>query len=85
MFTGSLAIPRRNAADMAATVGFSVNSTVTKKTNYLVVGDQDISKLAGKEKSSKHVKAEQLISKGQNIRILMESDFQKLVESLDAG
>jgi len=35
--------------------------------------------LAGHEKSSKHIKAEQLISKGQPIRILGESDFMRIV------
>ena len=79
VFTGSLAIPRREAADLAARAGCAVASSVTKKTTLLIVGDQDISKLAGKTKSSKHLKAEQLISQGYNIRILRESDFQSIV------
>jgi DNA polymerase-3 subunit epsilon len=79
VFTGALEIPRREAADLAASIGCSVAPGVTKKTSLLVVGDQDISKLAGKEKSSKHLKAEQLISKGQQIRIIKESDFKELV------
>lgn len=79
VFTGSLDIPRKEAADLAACAGCSVGIGVTKKTSILVVGDQDISKLAGKNKSSKHTKAEQLIQKGQNIRILKESDFKELV------
>lgn len=79
VFTGSLTIPRREAADLAARVGCDVGSSVTKKTTLLIVGDQDISKLAGKTKSSKHQKAEALISKGCRIRILRESDFQSLV------
>lgn len=79
VFTGALLIPRAEAATLAASAGCSVGAGVTKKTTLLVVGDQDITKLAGKEKSSKHTKAEQLISKGQNIRILKESDFKELV------
>jgi len=78
-FTGALEIPRREAADLAASVGCTVVSSVTKKTTLLVVGDQDVSKLAGKNKSSKHRKAEQLILKGQGIRIIKESDFKILV------
>jgi DNA polymerase-3 subunit epsilon len=80
VFTGALEIPRREAADLAASIGCSVVSGVTKKTSLLVVGDQDVSKLAGKEKSSKHLKAEQLITKGQRIRIIKESDFKELVK-----
>ncbi len=79
VFTGSLQIPRRNAADLAAKTGCSVSEGVTKKTTILVVGDQEISRLAGKEKSSKHQTAEKLIKSGQNIRILKESDFRELV------
>lgn len=79
VFTGALLIPRAEAATLAASAGCSVGAGVTKKTTLLVVGDQDITKLAGKEKSSKHTKAERLISKGQNIRILKESDFKELV------
>ena len=44
-----------------------------------MVGDQDIKRLAGHEKSSKHRKAKELIEKGMPIRILKESDFKELV------
>jgi DNA polymerase-3 subunit epsilon len=40
-----------------------------------------LSRLAGKEKSSKHLKAEALIQSGQPIRVLAESDFMKLISS----
>ena len=40
---------------------------------------QDVTKLACKAKSSKHLKAEQLIAKGLKIRIIKESDFKELV------
>jgi DNA polymerase-3 subunit epsilon len=82
VFTGALALPRREAADMAATIGCQVASGVTKKTTLLVVGDQDVTKLAGHEKSSKHRKAEKLISEGQNIRILRETDFISLAQPI---
>lgn len=80
VFTGALSIPRKDAAAMAASIGCSVATSVSKKTDYLVVGDQDVSRLAGKDKSSKHVKAEELIAGGVPIRILKESDFKALVE-----
>ena len=79
VFTGALEVPRREAANLAASIGCMVASGVTKKTTLLVVGDQDVTKLAGKAKSSKHLKAEQLITKGQEIRIIKESDFKELV------
>jgi DNA polymerase-3 subunit epsilon len=79
VFTGALAIPRREAADLAASVGCEVDSGVTKKTTLLVVGDTDVQRLAGHEKSSKHRKAEELVGKGFPIRILRETDFRELV------
>lgn len=79
VFTGALAIPRREAADMAAKAGCETADGVTKHTTLLVVGDQDIRLLNGHEKSSKHRKAEELIAKGQPLRILTESDFTSMV------
>lgn len=79
VFTGALDIPRHEAADMAARIGCRVDSGVNKNTTLLVVGDQDIRRLVGHEKSSKQRKAEKLISEGQTIRILRETDFKELV------
>ncbi|MCQ0970118.1 3'-5' exoribonuclease [Paracoccus sp. TK19116] len=79
VFTGALEIPRREAADLAASIGCAVSDNVTKKTTMLVVGDMDVTRLAGHDKSSKHRKAEQLIEAGQRLRIIRESDFKELV------
>jgi DNA polymerase-3 subunit epsilon len=79
-FTGALEIPRREAADLASSLGCQVEPGVTRHTTLLVVGDQDVLRLAGQSKSSKHRKAEELIGKGQPIRILRESDFRELAQ-----
>jgi DNA polymerase-3 subunit epsilon len=79
VFTGTLSISRREAAEAAAVAGCRVDDGVTKATTLLVVGDVDIQRLAGHEKSSKHRKAEQLIAREQPIRILGESDFRRIV------
>lgn len=81
VFTGALEMPRREAADLAHEAGAAVEPGVTKQTTMLIVGDQDIDKFAGHEKSSKHRKAEQLITKGQPIRIVGEGDFMRLCQS----
>ena len=87
VFTGSLRVPRREAADMAAKVGCDVNNGVNKKTTMLVVGTQDKSRLNGYEKSGKHRKTEVLIAKGMDVQILSEEDFFELmnVELLKHG
>lgn len=80
VFTGALTLPRREAARMAADAGIDVADGVTKHTTLLVVGDQDLDRLAdGETKSSKHRKAESLIQGGQPLRILSEADFQALL------
>jgi DNA polymerase-3 subunit epsilon len=79
VFTGSLSIPRGEAAKMAAAVGCDVADTVTKKTTILVVGDQDLRATRGQEKSSKHRKCEAMNASGARIRIVGESDFRLLV------
>lgn len=81
VFTGKLSLPRKELADMAAEIGCNVQTGVNTQTTLLVVGDQDISRLAGKDKSNKHIKAEELINKGQDIRIIGENDFFKLMQT----
>ena len=79
VFTGALSIPRREAADWAAAAGCNVSSTVGKKTTLLVVGDLDVRKLAGHERSRKQRDVESLIQAGHPIRILCEQDFRRLI------
>ena len=79
VFTGALSLPRREAADLAHVAGGRVEPAVTKETTILVVGDQDLDRLRGAQKSSKHRKAEQLAAAGQPIRFLAESDFMATV------
>lgn len=79
VFTGALEISRRDATDMALQLGCDVAPNVTRDTTMLVVGDQDVQRLSGHTKSTKHRKAEQLIEAGRQIRIVCESDFRALL------
>lgn len=81
VFTGSLDISRREAAELAHEAGAAVESGVTKHTTLLVVGDQDVARLNGADKSSKHRRAEKLIEEGQPIRILGEADFMNVCQT----
>lgn len=79
-FTGALAVPRKEAAEIASRAGCQIVDSVNKKTTILVVGDQDIKRLApGETRSAKHRKAEDLIKNGWSIRIIGESDFMAAV------
>ena len=52
---------------------------ITPRPRTLTVGDLDVTRLAGHEKSSKHRKAEELVEAGQALRIIRETDFRELV------
>lgn len=81
VFTGALATPRREEAELAASAGCEVAPSVTGRTTILVVGDQDPDRLAGHKESSKLRKARKLIADGVAIRIIGETDFIRLVQT----
>ena len=78
-FTGNLTLSRLEAATLAAGAGLTVKASPSKKVTLLVVGDQDLSTLAGHKKSRKHRRAEELQSEGHQIRILKEAEFLELI------
>jgi len=80
VFTGTLSMSRREAADLAAAAGCNVIPNVNKNTTILVLGDHDKWKLAGHNRSSKQRKAERWIEKGKPIRIIGETDFKHITE-----
>jgi DNA polymerase III subunit epsilon len=80
VFTGSMKIERNEAQRIANEAGAAVESGVNKRTTIVVVGEQDLLRLAGKSKSAKHIKAEELAAKGFPIRILQEEDFVALLD-----
>ena len=79
VFTGALQMSRTEAATLAAQAGMCVRAGVTKQTTHLVVRDQDLTVLAGHDKSSKHRKAEEMREAGHPIRIIGEGEFRALV------
>ena len=85
VFTGKLEVPRGIAAQAAVEMGCNVADGVNKRTTILVVGDQDLRRTKGNEKSSKHRKAEDMIAAGAHIRIVGESDFMLMVGSAFNG
>lgn len=79
VFTGALSITREEAMKLAANCGAIPNASVTAKTNYLVVGNDDYNKFKLGNKSNKMIKAEQLIAKGQDLEMITEDDFLELI------
>lgn len=82
VFTGTLEkMPRKDAMQLVANLGGINWDSVTKKTNYLILGNNDYCKAIKDGKSNKQKKAEKLKLDGQDIEILPESVFYDLVES----
>lgn len=80
VFTGTLSQPRSEMAMIAAEAGCRVQDGVNQETTLLVVGFQTEYRLNGYDKSSKHRKAEQMVSKGFEIKIVSEDDFRWMVD-----
>lgn len=82
-FTGTLTSMNRTEAFMRLMdFGGHPEINVTTKTNYLVLGEQDLWKFRpGSEVSSKMQKAIELAKSGQDIEIIGEYDFLKLLIS----
>lgn len=80
VFTGTLKMPRDEAMQLAANAGAKLKSTVSKKTDYLVVGLQDISLVGATGHSSKERAAEEVNQSGKgNIQIISEDQFLALI------
>jgi len=61
-------------------LGGLVANSVTKKTNYLVLGNNDYCPSIKDGKSSKQKKAEKLKLDGQDIEIISENTFFEMLE-----
>ncbi|MBS7400982.1 MAG: hypothetical protein KIG16_00520 [Eubacteriales bacterium] len=78
VFTGALSITRKEAMQKVVNLGGKCEDKVTKKTNYLILGNLDYQKCKG-EKSSKYRKAEEYILAGQDIQIISENVFFDII------
>ena len=78
-FTGALQLyTRRNAAQVVTDVGGVFSANVTKKTDLLVVGTQDLAQIA-EGGSSKMRKAAEMAADGHHIEIIDEADFFQML------
>lgn len=80
VFTGQLSISRAEAMLLAVNAGAVLKSSVTKSTNYLVVGTQDPDVVGAGGRSSKEKRAQLLNDSGKaEIKIISESEFRALL------
>ena len=81
VFTGALdKMLRKEAMQIVADLGGTNGDSVTKKTNYLILGNNAYCKTIKDGKSSKQKKAEKLKLSGQDIEIIPENVFYDMLE-----
>jgi len=71
VFTGVLnSIDRKQAADLVKKLGADIDTSITKRTNFVITGSAP--------GPSKMVKINQLNSQGCNIRLIYEEEFLRM-------
>lgn len=81
VFTGTLErMPRADAAQEVVNVGGICDNGITKKTNFLILGNNDYCKAIKDGKSNKQKKAEEYILAGLDIHIIPENVFYEMLE-----
>ena len=81
VFTGVLEkMERKKAMQIVANLGGVCGDSVTNKTNYLILGNNDYCKSIKGGKSSKQKRAEELKIKGNDIEVISEDVFYDLIE-----
>ena len=81
VFTGALErMTRKEAMQIVVDLGAICGDSVTEKTNYLILGNNDYCTTIKDGKSSKQKKAEKLKLKGNEIEIISENIFYDLIK-----
>ena len=70
---------RLEAAQRVVDCGGKCADGMSRRVNFLVLGEQDYRKLNGQSKSTKMRKAEALLAQGAEIEVLPESDFLQML------
>jgi len=80
VFTGTLiSMTRQTAAQKVVSHGGYVSNTINKGTNFLVMGVQDFARFVDNKQSSKTKRANELIEEGQQVEIIDENEFLRLI------
>lgn len=71
---------RKEAMQIIVDLGGHCEDGVTKKTNFLILGNNDYNPILGGKKSSKLIKAETLKLEGKDIEIISENVFYDIID-----
>ena len=79
--TGTLEkMQRKEAMQIIVDLGGHCEDNVTRKTNYLILGNNDYNPILRGKKSSKLIKAETLKLEGKDIEIISENVFYDIID-----
>lgn len=80
VFTGSMStMPRKEGLQLVANLGGIPQDSITKKTNFLVIGSEEFASCVKNGKTRKMQKAESYKAKGEEIEILSEAAFFDMI------
>ena len=80
VFTGTLSeLSRKEAYQIVVNLGGIPEDTITKATNFLVIGNGEFAKSVKEGKTRKMLKAESFINRGCDISIISENAFFDLI------
>jgi NAD-dependent DNA ligase len=78
LFTGKMATMERGSAEKAVeSLGGEIAGGVTKDLDYLVIGSEGYK---NREKGNKWLKAEALVQKGTDLKIISEEEFLTMIQ-----
>ncbi len=85
-FTGKMDyLTKKEAAQLTINLGAIPQNNLSSSSNILVLGNLKYQQEVYGDKSSKHKKAEKMISEGFDIEILTELDFLELIKQYNAS
>lgn len=80
-FTGKLSMPREILEEKTRQVSGVTTHQVSTQTNYLVIGEKGYHKVRFGKNNKKVKKALQLMRQGQDLKIVHENEYLKLLET----
>ena len=81
VFTGALScMPRKDAFQTVVNLGGIPENSITKKTNFLVVGNEEFADSVKNGKTKKMEKAEKYRQNGVDISVLSENTFFEMIQ-----
>ena len=79
VFTGTMNRPRQEMMRMVMDIGGRTKDSLTRSTDFLVVGQQDFRIVGEEGMSGKQKKALEMIAKGSPLQVLSEAEFLMMI------